>query len=86
MTSLRNVAVLIAAAALLCVPSTAAADTTVKAKLMEQNHSGASGSATLTARGAAVKVVIHSRGLVPGQPHAQHIHGRRTVDISGAPR
>ena len=67
---------LIAAAALLCMPTTAAADTTVKAKLVEQNHSGASGSATLTALGnGRLKVSIHSKGLVPGQPHPQHIHG-----------
>ena len=86
MSSLRKVVILIAAAALLCMPTTAAADTTVKAKLVEQNHSGASGSATLTALGnGRLKVVIHSQGLVPGQPHAQHIHGSAGGGHFGCP-
>jgi hypothetical protein len=54
----------------------AAADTTVTAKLTQLNKSGASGTATLTATDdGRLTVVIHSKGLVPGQPHAQHIHG-----------
>ena len=65
-----------AAVALLGWPTTAAADTTVRAKLVEQNHSGVSGSATLTVtEDGGLRVVISSRGLIPGQPHAQHIHG-----------
>ncbi len=76
MTKLRNSLILAAAAALLCLPMSAAADTTVKADLREQNGSGASGSASLTALSdGGLKVVIHSEGLVPGQPHPQHIHG-----------
>jgi len=86
MSSLHKAVMLIAAAALLCMPTTAAADTTVKAKLVEQNHSGASGTATLTALGnGQLKVVIHSRGLVPGQPHAQHIHGSAGGGHFGCP-
>jgi hypothetical protein len=86
MTSMRKWAIVIAASALLCVPTVAAADTTVTAKLVEQNHSGASGSATLTALGnGRLKVVIHSRGLVPGQPHAQHIHGSASGGHFGCP-
>jgi hypothetical protein len=64
----------------------AAADTTVKAKLVEENGSGVSGTASLTAlddRG--LKVVIHSKGLVPGQPHAQHIHGSEHGGHFGCP-
>jgi hypothetical protein len=54
----------------------AAADTTVHARLVPINHSGVHGTATLTAHGdGSLTVVIHSRGLVPGQRHAQHIHG-----------
>jgi Cu/Zn superoxide dismutase len=54
----------------------AAADTTVKARLLATNHSGVRGSATLTAHNdGRLTVVIHARGLVPGQPHAQHLHG-----------
>jgi len=64
------------ALAVLCLPATAAADTTVRARLVEVNDSGASGTATLTATDdGGLKVVIRSEGLVPGVFHAQHIHG-----------
>jgi hypothetical protein len=54
----------------------AMADTTVTAKLTQLNKSGASGTVTLTATDdGKLTVVVHSKGLVPGQPHAQHIHG-----------
>jgi hypothetical protein len=76
MTPFRTSLILAVACAALSLPTSAAADTTVKAKLVEQNGSGASGTASLTAMGnGGLKVVIRSRGLVPGQPHAQHIHG-----------
>jgi hypothetical protein len=76
MTKLRNVLILAAASALLCLPMSAAADTTVEAKLTELNGSGASGTATLTATDdGGLKVVIRSQGLVPGVFHPQHIHG-----------
>jgi hypothetical protein len=38
------------------------------------NHSGASGVANLALRGDQLTVIINSRGLTPGQPHAQHLH------------
>ena len=86
MNKLRNSLILAAAAALLCLPMSAAADTTVKAKLVEQNGSGVSGTVTLTALGnGGLKVVIHSQGLVPGQPHAQHIHGSAHGGHFGCP-
>ena len=86
MTKLRNSLVLAAAAAGLCLPTSAAADTTVNAKLMEQNGSGVTGSATLTAIGdGRLKVVIRSEGLVPGQPHPQHIHGSAHGGHFGCP-
>ena len=86
MTKLRNSLVLAAAAAMVCLPTSAAADTTVKAKLVEQNGSGASGTATLTAIGnGRLKVVIHSQGLVPDQPHPQHIHGSAHGGHFGCP-
>jgi hypothetical protein len=76
MGKLRNLVLLATALTLLSLPVTAAADTTVRAKLVEQNGSGVKGTAVLTAvGGGGLKVVIHSTGLVPGQPHAQHIHG-----------
>jgi hypothetical protein len=76
MTKLRTSLILAAASALLCLPMSAAADTTVQAKLVEINGSGASGTATLTALpDGGLKVVIHSQGLVPGVFHPQHIHG-----------
>lgn len=76
MTKVRDSLMLAAAAALLWLPTSAAADTTVKAKLVEQNRSGARGTASLTATDdGGLKVVISSQGLAPGLPHAQHIHG-----------
>jgi hypothetical protein len=75
-----------AALAILCLPMGAAADTTVKAKLAEQNGSGASGTATLTATDdGGLKVVIHSKGLVPGVFHPQHIHGTAHGDHFSCP-
>ena len=86
MVKLRNSLILAAAVAVLCLPMSAAADTTVKAKLVEQNGSGASGTASLTALdNGGLKVVIHSQGLVPGQPHAQHIHGSAHGGHFGCP-
>src|SRR3954453_6969606 len=86
MIKLRNSLVLAAAAALLALPISAAADTTVKAKLVEQNGSGASGTVTLTALdNGRLEVVIHSQGLVPNQPHAQHIHGSAHGGHFGCP-
>jgi hypothetical protein len=86
MLKLRNSLVLAAAAAMLCLPMSAAADTTVKAKLVEQNGSSVSGTVSLTAlNNGGLKVVIHSKGLVPGQPHAQHIHGSAHGGHFGCP-
>jgi hypothetical protein len=86
MIKLRNALVLAGVSVLLCVPMSAAADTTVKAKLVEQNGSGVSGTVRLTALGnGGLKVVIHSEGLVPGQPHAQHIHGSAHGGHFGCP-
>jgi hypothetical protein len=83
---LRNSLVLAAAAAMLCLPMSAAADTTVNAKLVEQNGSGVSGTVTLTALdNGGLKVVIRSQGLVPSQPHAQHIHGSAHGGHFGCP-
>ncbi len=63
-------------ALLLALCGTALADTTVEAKLRPQNGSGAGGSVTLTGTDdGRLRVVVHATGLVPGQPHAQHIHG-----------
>ncbi len=76
MTKLRNSLIVAAASALLCLPTSAAADTTVKAKLVEVNDSGVSGTATLTAlSNGGLKVVIRTQGHVPGVFHAQHVHG-----------
>lgn len=60
---------------LACIPA-AQADTTVSAKLTPVNGSGARGSVTLTTKeDGSLTVVIRASGLVPNQPHAQHIHG-----------
>ncbi|MFI6346339.1 hypothetical protein [Streptomyces sp. NPDC050560] len=39
------------------------------------NNSGAKGAALLSIKGTKLTVKIDASGLVPGQPHAQHIHG-----------
>lgn len=76
MTWLRRSVALLSACVMVSLPTNAAADTTVKAKLVGLNGSGAAGTATLTATGdGSLKVVIRSHGLVPDQPHPQHIHG-----------
>jgi hypothetical protein len=76
MIKLRSSLILAAAGAMLWLPMSAAADTIVKAKLVEQNNSGVTGTVSLTAHdNGGLKVVIRSEGLVPGQAHAQHIHG-----------
>jgi hypothetical protein len=86
MIKLRNSLILAGAAAMLLLPTSATADTTVKAKIVEQNGSGASGTVTLTALdNGRLKVVIHSQGLVPNQPHAQHIHGSAHGGHFGCP-
>jgi hypothetical protein len=46
--------------------------------LRQLNNSGARGSAQLTLQGRQLTVTISAQGLVPGQPHAQHIHGSTT--------
>ncbi|MFE9251764.1 hypothetical protein [Streptomyces sp. NPDC007088] len=43
--------------------------------LDQLNDSGAQGTAMLTLDGRRLTVRIEASGLVPGQPHAQHIHG-----------
>ena len=68
MIKLRNALILAAALALLCLPTSAGADTTVKAKLVELNDSGASGTATITAMAdGGLKVVIRSQGHGAGR-------------------
>ncbi|WP_436531860.1 hypothetical protein [Actinoplanes sp. HUAS TT8] len=65
-----------AAVLLLAAPSAAFADESVHVKLDALNHSGASGTATLTAMSDGdLQVSIRSTGLVPNSPHAQHLHG-----------
>ncbi|WP_433825859.1 hypothetical protein ACQP2E_27590 [Actinoplanes sp. CA-015351] len=60
----------------LAFPAPALASESVHVKLLELNKSGASGTATLTALdNGDLKISIRSRGLVPGSPHAQHLHG-----------
>jgi hypothetical protein len=83
---LRYAGMLATAIALTTVPATAFADTTVTAHLVEQNRSGVTGTATLTALGnGGLRVVIHAKGLVPNQPHAQHIHGFVGAEHFGCP-
>ena len=88
MTKLRNALILAAASALLCLPTSAAADTTVKAKLVEVNGSGVSGTATLTALGRRWSQGGHpvrkARCRACSTPSTST--GQGTAGTSGAPR
>ncbi|MZD04639.1 hypothetical protein GTW43_06010 [Streptomyces sp. SID5785] len=71
-----------AALALSAVPAAAhdghdgsTAGHTYQVDLDQLNDSGATGTAMLTVEGTRLTVKIQASGLVPGQPHAQHIHG-----------
>ncbi|HEY7801817.1 MAG TPA: hypothetical protein VIE40_04020 [Dehalococcoidia bacterium] len=44
------------------------------AQLAMLNDSGATGTATATLVGDQLTIKIHSTGLTPNQPHAQHLH------------
>lgn len=54
-------------------PATASTQT-LQANLVQQNKSGASGTAVVTVTGNSVKVSIRASGLSPNLAHAQHIH------------
>ncbi|WP_189955771.1 hypothetical protein, partial [Streptomyces roseolus] len=49
-----------------------------QADLRQLNDSGARGTAQLTLQGRQLTVKIDAQGLVPGRPHAQHLHGSTT--------
>lgn len=51
------------------------ADQTYQINLEPLNKSGSQGTALLSLDGTKLTVKIEAKGLVPGQPHAQHIHG-----------
>jgi hypothetical protein len=52
----------------------APASQTFQANLVQQNKSGASGSATVTLTGNNVTVRIRATGMTADQAHAQHLH------------
>ncbi|SDQ34273.1 hypothetical protein [Quadrisphaera sp. DSM 44207] len=60
--------------------SSAFAAETYQVQLQELNGTGSSGTAVLTLDGDRLTVTIDAKGLVPGAPHAQHIHG--STDLS----
>lgn len=76
-TRLVTLVALPAALALAAVTSSPAAaeGTAYQIDLDALNNSGGSGTAMLSLDGTRLTVEIESEGLVPGQPHAQHIHG-----------
>jgi hypothetical protein len=50
-------------------------------ELRELNGSGSSGVAVLTfAEDGSLTVNVEAEGMVPGQPHAQHVHGDRSLE------
>ncbi|MEU9111394.1 hypothetical protein AB0D04_06305 [Streptomyces sp. NPDC048483] len=52
-----------------------AAERAFQINLDQLNNSGGKGTAMLSLNGNQLTVKIESEGLVPGQPHAQHLHG-----------
>ena len=72
----RWVTVLATVAAGSVLAGPAHADTTVTARLEPVNGSDVRGTARLTARdNGSLTVVIRGSGYIPGQSHAQHVHG-----------
>lgn len=59
--------------------SASAADT-YQIQLAPLNDSGAAGTAVLTTEGNQLTVEVNATGLLPGQPHAQHVHGDTDLD------
>ncbi|MET8460774.1 hypothetical protein [Streptomyces parvulus] len=56
-------------------PALAADSQAYQINLEQLNDSGASGTAMVSLEGTELTVKIQAEGLVPGAPHAQHIHG-----------
>ncbi|AOP46206.1 hypothetical protein [Streptomyces lydicus] len=59
----------------LASPATADGNGAYQINLAQLNNSGSKGVAMLSLKGNQLTVKIESEGLVPGQPHAQHLHG-----------
>ncbi|GAA3293441.1 hypothetical protein Dvina_29595 [Dactylosporangium vinaceum] len=60
----------------LVAPAPAFAAESVSVDLQEMGNTGAKGSATLTPMANGdLKISIHSTGMTPNSPHAQHLHG-----------
>lgn len=55
--------------------TSAASGQTYQINLEPLNKSGSQGTALVSVDGTKMTVKIEAKGLVPGQPHAQHIHG-----------
>jgi hypothetical protein len=74
--AVSGAAVLMAAtmSSVVSAQSAAPASQTFQANLVQQNKSGASGSATVTLSGSNVTVRVRATGLTAGQAHAQHLH------------
>jgi hypothetical protein len=61
--------------------STAGEPGSYSIELGELNGSGSTGVAVLTlAEDGSLTVNIEARGMVPGQPHAQHVHGDSSLE------
>ncbi|MFD3479845.1 hypothetical protein [Streptomyces sp. NPDC058695] len=58
--------------------TSAASGDSYQVDLAPLNNSGSTGTAMLSLDGTQLTVKIEASGLVPGQPHAQHIHGSTT--------
>ncbi|MFJ9853170.1 hypothetical protein [Streptomyces sp. NPDC101150] len=74
LTALLALPVALALSGAAAAPATAE-DKAYQINLEQLNDSQGKGTAMLSLNGNQLTVKIESEGLVPGQPHAQHIHG-----------
>lgn len=56
-------------------PAVAADAKAYQIDMKQLNDSGATGTALVSVDGTKLTVKLEAEGLVPGQPHAQHLHG-----------
>ncbi|MEV0373984.1 hypothetical protein AB0I10_29970 [Streptomyces sp. NPDC050636] len=75
LTALLALPVALALSGVTTAPATAAGENAFQINLNQLNDSQGKGTAMLSLNGTRLTVKIESEGLVPGQPHAQHLHG-----------
>lgn len=75
LSRLTALAALPTALTLLTAVPASAQDSAHQIDLRQLNGSQATGTAMVSVEGTKLTVKVEAQGLVPGQPHAQHLHG-----------